>query len=115
MADRPTTTPNTRQWVIEQSGVPGRQLDRWAARGWLRPAKAEPYRRRARRCWSEEEAVVAGLMARLVRAGIAVAVAAGLARKAAISMFMPGMLASPDLDQWVRIDMADGIRVEIKA
>jgi hypothetical protein len=61
-------------------GVSYRRLDYWARMGYLRP-HGEGCGSGRRRAWSEPELRVASVMARLVDAGLALPIAAAVARQ----------------------------------
>jgi hypothetical protein len=68
---------------LRDAGITYRQLDLWTRRGWVIPSReGEGEGPGYRRIWSEPERRIVRVMARLVRAGIGPAAAAGIAREA---------------------------------
>lgn len=83
------------------TGLTARQLDYWATKGYLQPTKANPGSGFQRR-WPTSERDVAALMVRLVKAGLAVNIAASVAREV-VETGMP------------EASIADGITVLVEA
>jgi MerR-like DNA binding protein len=77
---RRVTATTAAGWA-RAAGITYRQLDYWARMGYLRPSQPAPGSGNWRR-WSADERRVAVTMARLVSAGVAVPVAARVARAA---------------------------------
>lgn len=76
--------------LIDSGLVTPRQVDHWVRKGYLRPAEPLPGSGNARD-WSAEEVRVAERMARLVGAGVALKVAADVARADGPVELAPGI------------------------
>lgn len=104
MAERTTgaRTPSLAHLLAAEDAPTYRQLERWVELGYLKPdaAPAGPSNSRARWRWPEHEQRVARGMARLVRCGLAPAIAATIAREPRDEMCYLGE------GVWVRLDAA---------
>jgi DNA-binding transcriptional MerR regulator len=97
-------TPMPTAWEgVDLGGATYRQLDYWARQGWLNPT-AEGFGSGYRRTWPDEEARVARLMVRLIRAGVMPAAAAEYARR----------MAPSEPYGAVRLELESGVVIEIQ-
>jgi hypothetical protein len=86
--------------LLKRAGITYRQLDYWIGNGWIRPER-EPSKKGTigsgvPRTWPDDEIRAAIIMGRVVKAGLAPAIAAMVARRVSASR-NPTVEIAPDI------------------